>query len=150
MAAQIQKYVLLVAALMLVGLVLAGLILAQATAGWHAAIKAGNEEATIQNLKTVAVVESFYFYGQNHRFGTFKELVAEGLLTKKFVGDTPNIDGYVLTLKITADPAAYSLSGDPESQATGKRHFYFDSTSRQIHVNPNQPAGPNDPLLDQK
>ena len=150
MPGQIQKYLLVIAALMLVGIVLAGLVIAGATRSWHAVIKAGNETATIQNLQTVAAVEAAYFYGHNRRFATFEELTSEQLLNSKFSGSPVTVDGYVFTLKVTTDPAAYTLAADPERQATGTKHFYVDSVSWRIHVNSHQPAGPGDPLLSEK
>lgn len=150
MPGRIQKYLLVVGGLMIIGNVLAGLILAQVIAGWHEVIKVGNETATILNLKTIAVVESTSYYAQKRRFGTFEELIGEQFLSSKFTGDPVKTDGYVIRLTLKSDPPGYSLTADPETQATGARHFYFDSISRQIHVSGNQPAGPDDPLLDNK
>jgi hypothetical protein len=50
-----------------------------------------------------------------------------------------------VTPKTSGQPSSYTLNGDPQSNATGKNHFYVDSTSASIHVNPDRPAGPNDP-----
>lgn len=129
---------------MLVG-ILAGLILA--TASWHGVIKIGNETATVQNLKTIAAVEAAYFYGHNHRFAAFEELTRERLVTEKFSGKPIITDGYVFTLAVRVDPPSYTLSAEPQSHATGTKHFYLDPVSRQIQVNRNQAAGPQDPLL---
>jgi hypothetical protein len=35
---------------------------------------------------------------------------------------------------------------DPLNREHGTNHFYLDSESNQIRVNPEQPAGPYDPI----
>jgi type II secretory pathway pseudopilin PulG len=145
MTSGMQKVFLVLTAVMLVGIVLAGLVFTKAFSAWVAATRAGNESATIQNLKTFAIVESQYFYSHQRTFGTLEQMVQEELLSSKFKSNP--VDGYVLTLTVTSDRAAYMLTADPSSAPDGKNHFYLDSVSRQIHFNPNQAAGPNDPIL---
>jgi hypothetical protein len=134
---------------MLVGIVLAALLFTKAVAGWQTAMRAGNEIATIQNLKTIAVVELTYFYGHNRRFGSFEQLIAEQLLANKFAGNPVTADGYIFTLALTADQAAFSITADPVSEREGTRHFYLDSISRDIHFNSAQRAGPNDAVVNE-
>lgn len=148
MSARIQKIFLVLVAVMVVGLVLAGLVFVKAFQGWQRAMQADNEVAAVQNLKTIAVVESQYFYSHRRTFGTFEQLAKEQLLSLKFsTNPVKTDDGYVLTLTVTSEPAAYTIMADPSNPQTGRRHFYLDSASREIHVNPDQPAGPNDPIL---
>ena len=147
MASGMQKVFLVVTAVMLVGLVLAGLVFVKAFDAWQLAKRAGDETATLQNIKTIAVVELQYFYGHRRTFGTFEQLVQEKLLSSKFSGNPVNTDGYVFTLTVTPEPAAFTIKADPESRLTGTKHFYLDSVSREIHVNSEKPAGPNDPVL---
>src|SRR6476620_10181148 len=147
MSARIQKIFLVLVAVMVVGLVLAGLVFVKALQGWQLAIRAGNEEATVQNVKTIAVVELQYFYDHHRTFGTFEQLVQEQLLSSKFSGNPVKTDGYVLTLTVTSEPAAFTITANPASPQTGTKHFYLDSVSREIHVNSEKPAGPNDPVL---
>jgi len=148
MNASIQKFSLVLVAIMIVGLVLAGLVFVKAFQGWQLAIRAGNEEATVQNLKTIATVELQYFYGHRRTFGTFEQLVQEKLLSSKFSGNPVNTDGYVLTLNVTSEPATFTIKADPAHAMAGSKHFYLDSVSREIHVNAEKPAGQNDPVLD--
>lgn len=143
MSSGLQKVFIVLFAVMLVGIVLAGLVFVSAFSGWVSATRAGNEAATVQNLKTVAVVESQYFYGHHRTFGTLQQLVQEQMISAKFNGNP--IDGYVLTLTVSSEPAAYTLAADPASKSQGTNHFYLDSSLHQIHFNPDQPAGPNDP-----
>ena len=147
MSARIQKIFLVLVAVMVVGLVLAGLVFVKAFEGWQLAIRAGNEEANVQNLKTIATVELQYFYSHHRTFGTFEQLVQEQLLSSRFSGNPVKTDGYVFTLTVTSEPAAFTIKVDPESTLTGTKHFYLDSVSREILVNSEKPAGPNDPVL---
>jgi Tfp pilus assembly protein PilE len=119
--------------------------------GWKAAQKAGNEAATIQNLKTIAAAQIQYYNTHNRTFGIFDQMIKESMLTSKFSGNSSTADGYVLTLKVTpwtsSHPASYTLNADPQSVNTGTNHFYIDSSTYYIHINPNQSASANDQPL---
>lgn len=127
-----------------------GILIGAAVYGWKAATKAGNEAATLQNLKTIAAVQIQYYNTHGRTFGTFDQLVKEQMLSTKFGANPPNADGYILTLKVTpktaSSPTSYTLNADPDSPNSGGNHFYIDSTDSSIHVNQQQPAGPNDPV----
>jgi prepilin-type N-terminal cleavage/methylation domain-containing protein len=127
-----------------------GILIGAAVYGWKTAQRAGNEAATLQNLKTIAAVEIQYYNTHSRTFGTFDQMVKEQMLSSKFSGNPPTADGYLLTLKVTpktaTSPTSYTLNADPQSDAAGKNHFYIDSTDSSIHVNPDQAAGPNDPV----
>jgi prepilin-type N-terminal cleavage/methylation domain-containing protein len=128
-----------------------GVLIGAAVYGWRAATKAGNEAATLQNLKTIAAVQIQFYNTNNRTFGTFDQMIKEQMLTSKFAGNPPLADGYVLTLKVTAksasQPTSYTLNADPQSDNSGKNHFYIDSSDSSIHVNPDQAAGPTDPVM---
>jgi type II secretory pathway pseudopilin PulG len=147
-----EKVIIGIVVVVLVGLAVLGVILGAAVYGWKAAQRAGNEAATIQNMKTIAAVEIQYYNTHNRTFGTFDQLIKEQMLTSKFSGDRPASDGYILSLKVTPktanQPSSYTLSADSQSDSTGKRHFYLDSASATIHVNSDQTAGAGDPPLD--
>lgn len=127
-----------------------GILIGAAVYGWQAATKAGNEAATQQNIKTLAAVQMQYYTTHSRTFGTFDQMIKEQLLTSKFAGNPPVVDGYVLTLKVTAKSASqttsYTLNADPQSNRDGTNHFYIDSTDSSIHLNQTQPAGPSDPV----
>ena len=152
MTATVQKIIIGVVVLAVLGLFVIGFIMGVAVYGWKAAQRAGNEAATIQNMKTVAAVEIQYYNTHNRAFGTFDQLIKEQMLTSKFSGDRPASDGYILSLKVTPktanQPSSYTLSADSQSDSTGRRHFYLDSTSSSIRVNSDQTAGAGDPPLD--
>lgn len=151
MTSRNQKTLIGLLLVIVVGLFFVASFLAAAVVGWKAAQRAGNEAATIQNLKTIAAAEIQYFNTHNRTYGTFDELVKGKMLSSKFVGNPPITDGYVLKLTLTPKPngsvSSYTLTADPLDDSSGKRHYYFDSTSGQIHVNEDRGAGPNDPPL---
>ncbi len=127
-----------------------GILIGAAVYGWKAAQKAGNEAATMQNLKTIAAVQIQYYNTHGRTFGTFEQVVKEQMLTSKFEGNPPSPDGYVFTLKVTpktaGSPASYTLNADPQTTGSGTNHFYLDSSDSSIHINQTQPAGPGDPV----
>ncbi len=128
-----------------------GILIGAAVIGFKAAQKAGNEAATLQDLKTIAAIEIQYYNTHNRTFGTFEQMVQEKLLSTKFSGNPPGADGYIFTLKVipksATQPTSYTLNADPQTDSTGTNHFYLDSTDGSIHVNAAQPAGPNDTPL---
>ena len=127
-----------------------GILIGAAVIGWNAAQKAGNEAATLQNLKTVAAVQIQYYNTHSRTFGTFDQLIKEQMLTSKFEGNPPSPDGYVYTLKVTPKttgaPTSYTLNADPQTSRSGTNHFYLDSNDSSIHLNATQAAGPGDPV----
>jgi type II secretory pathway pseudopilin PulG len=151
MTSTVQKIIIGTVVVALLGLSVVGVFVGVAVYGWKAAQRAGNEAATIQNVKTVAEVEIEYYNTHNRNFGTFEQLIKEQMLTSRFAGNPPDLDGYILNLKVTPKTSnqlsSYTLNADFESEATGRRHFYIDSTSPTIHVNPDQPASATDPPL---
>jgi len=148
MTGRVQKLLIALSVLALIGFFIVGLIAGAAAFGWRAAERAGNEAATVQNLKTIAAVEAQYFYSHKRAFATLEELASEQMLNSKLARSPVQADGYVLVLSLTADSAAYSIVADPLSPSSGTNHFYLDSASGQIRVNSERRAGPNDPLWD--
>jgi len=132
-----------------------GILIGAATIGWRAAVRAGNEAAALQDLKTISSVQIQYYNTHNRNFGTFEQLTKEQMLDARFTGNPPVVDGYIFTLKVPPKTAnaqtSYTLNADPQQSegigSTGKNHFYVDSTAGTIHVNADQAAGPNDPPL---
>src|SRR5438552_18080538 len=137
-----------VAVFAVLGLVVAFAIVI-AVRGYQAAERAGNEAATIQNLKTISAVEAQDFSTHNRTFATLDQLVREQMLSSKFAKNPPVADGYVLTLSLTPKPpgpgSSYTLTANPVDNSTGHNHFYLDSSSNEIHVNADKQAGPRDP-----
>jgi hypothetical protein len=126
-----------------------GVLVSLAIYSYRAAERAGNEAATIQNMKTIAVVEMQYFNTHDRTYATINQLEREQRLSAKFAAQPTVVDGYVLTLKLE-HPDSYRLTADPQDRSSGTRHFYLDSASMQIHQNPGGPAGPKDPVMHSK
>jgi len=125
-----------------------GVMVGAALVGYRAALRAGYEAATVQNLKTIEAVEARYFITHNRTFGTLDQLIKEQELSRKFSGHPAVADGYVFTLSLALQPngSSYKLTADPEPGLSGAHHFYVDSNEDRIRVNPDQQAGPNDPF----
>lgn len=126
-----------------------GVFAGAAMVAWRAATRAGNEAATIQNLKTIAVVEVQYFNTHKRSFGTFDQLTGEQFLSQKFANHPSAIDGYVFALSVTRKSEGsswYKITADPQDESSGTNHFYLDSDDGRIHVNSERQASPNDPV----
>ena len=135
-----------------------GILIAVGVTGWKAAVKAANEAAAIKTLRTIAEQQMLYYNAhQRSTFGTFDEMLKENLLDTRFAGTTPVVEGYVFQMRVipksTTSQPGYAVNSDPQVTdgvgATGKNHFYFDSDSNTIHVNPTQPATAADPPIGQ-
>jgi len=135
-----------------------GILIAVGVTGWRAAIRSTNEAAAVKSLRTIAEQQMLYYNGHNRStFGTFDEMLKDGLLDTRYAGTTPVVDGYVYTMKViprsTTQQASYSINSDPQQSegvaATGKNHFYLDANSNTIHVNNTHPASASDPPLGQ-
>ena len=135
-----------------------GILIAVGVTGWRAAVKSANEAAAIKTLRTVAEQQMLYYNThQRTTFGTFEEMLKEGLLDTRFAGGTPLVEGYIFTMRVipksTSTPAGYSVNADPQVTegvgATGKNHFFLDSNSNTIHVNGSQQATLTDPPIGQ-
>jgi prepilin-type N-terminal cleavage/methylation domain-containing protein len=135
-----------------------GILIAVGVTGWRAAVRSANEAAAIKTLRSIAEQQMLYYNAhQRSSFGTFEEMLKENLLDTRFNSSTPIVDGYVYTMKVipksTSQQAGYTINADPQVTegvaATGKNHFYVDSDTNTIHVNPNQPATVTDPPIGQ-
>jgi hypothetical protein len=99
----------------------------------------------------------FYNAHQRSKFGTFDEMLKEGLLDARFSGGTPVVEGYVFNMRVipksTTTQPGFAVNADPQVTegvgATGKNHFYLDSDSNTIHVNGTQAATVADPPIGQ-
>ena len=125
-----------------------GILIGAAIVGFKAAKKAGNEAATLQDIKTIAAVQIQYYNMNNRSFGTFDQLIKDKLLNERFAGNPPVTDGYVFTLKVvgksSSAPASFTLNADPQTDDTGKNHFFIDSNDSNIRYNKDQMATASD------
>jgi prepilin-type N-terminal cleavage/methylation domain-containing protein len=125
---------------------------------WQSMVKSGNETSAAQTIQTIRTCQSSYAGKHKGKFAlNFAELVTSGCLDgDQFQGETPLINGYIFTMKSEepsgTKPAFYSVNVDPQVptgiQATGNRHFYFDSTLGAVKTtDENRPATAQDPSM---
>lgn len=133
-----------------------GILIAVGVTGWKAAVRSANEAAAVQTLRTLTQQQMLYYNGhQRSTYGTFDEMVKDGLVDRKFAGTNPVIDGYIFTMRVipktTSTPPGYAINADPQVTdgvgATGRNHFFVDSDKNTIHVNAAQPATAADPAI---
>jgi hypothetical protein len=124
--------------------------------GLKRSVERADETAATSALHTIAVAQQTYSASNGGDFGTFQQLCAGGYLDSRFNSSKPAIQDYVLTMEVTAKSEArpdgfYSSNADP-APAGGKvgTHFYIDSTSSELHVNPNVSATAKDPIAQPK
>jgi type II secretory pathway pseudopilin PulG len=112
-----------------------------------------DETAAMSALHTIALAQQTYAATNGGAFGTFEQLSDGGYLDSRFNSSKPTIKDYVLKMDVTpkseAQPAGfYSCNADPvRPESQPGRHFYIDSTSTRLHVNPDEPATVKDPIV---
>ena len=135
-----------------------GILIAVGVTGWRAAVRAANEAAAVKTLRTIGEQQMLYYNSHNRStFGTFDQMLKDGMLDARFAGNPPVVEGYIFTLKVipksTNQQPSYTINADPQQTegvgATGKNHYYVDSNTTTIHVNDSQPATVSDPPIGQ-
>lgn len=118
--------------------------------GMQQSLVRANETVAISALRSIAVAQQTYSISNGGNYGTLQELRDAGYLDSRFNSGDGGVKDYALT--ITTHPQTSSATGsftcnaDPvASGPQAGRHFYIDSTSVVIHVNPSQPATATDP-----
>jgi type II secretory pathway pseudopilin PulG len=123
--------------------------------GLQRSVQRADETAATSALHTIAVAQQTYSASNGGDFGTFQQLCAGGYLDSRFNSSKPAIQDYVLTMEVRSKSEAqpdgfYSCNADVPAGAKSGTHFYIDSTSSELHVNPNQPATAKDPIAQPK
>ena len=129
-----------------------GILISVGVVGWRAALRRGNEAATVETLGKIRESQASYALGHHGEFGSFDQMIADGALDERYKGNTPVINGFVYTMKVTpkstTNQSDFSVNADPQNSegvaATGKRHFYIDAAVSTVRENPDQPATAND------
>ena len=110
-----------------------------------------DEASAIATLRTIAQAQTTYSISNSGHYATFEQLSEGGLLDSRFNHSNPEYHGYVFTLQTNSpsgEPGFYSCNADPAATSPhGGRHFYIDSSSTDIRVNPTQPATDKDAIL---
>jgi Tfp pilus assembly protein PilE len=120
--------------------------------GLQQSVARADETSAKAALHTIAVAQQTYSVSNGGDFGTFQQLSEAGYLDSRFNYSKPAIRDYVLTMEVApkseGQPAGfYSCNADPVT--TGAKvgtHFYIDSTSSDLHINPSESATAKDPI----
>ncbi len=116
------------------------------TTGLQQSVGKTDEISAIAALHSIAAAQRTYSITSGGNYGTFQQLVEAGQLDSRFNSNKPELKDYVLTMDVS--PARFSCNADPiRTGPQSGRHFYTDSTSTEIHVNPSQPATATDGAL---
>ena len=129
-----------------------GILISVGVVGWRAALRRGNEAATISTLEKIRESQASYALGHHGDFGSFDQMIADGSLDERYKGNTPVINGYVFSMKVTpkstTNASDFAVNADPQNSegvtATGKRHFYIDAAVSTVRESLEQPATAND------
>jgi hypothetical protein len=121
--------------------------------GLQQGVAGADETAAKGALHTIAVAQRTYSVSNGGDFGTFQQLCEDDYLDSRFNSSKPAIKDYVLTMAVTPKSGAqsdgfFSCNADPvRTGPQAGRHFYIDSTSSELHVNPSEPATAKDPVV---
>ncbi|HVQ39398.1 MAG TPA: hypothetical protein VMS31_17805 [Pyrinomonadaceae bacterium] len=135
----------------LIALLLTGLIAGGAcqtyTTTMKQSVARANETSAIAILRSIALAQQTYSLSNSGKYGTFQQLVEGGYLDSSINPASPEVKDYLLSMEVGDKQGLefYSCKADPKGGEMAGRHFYIDSTSRELHVNPTQPATASDP-----
>jgi len=113
------------------------------TEGLKQDVARANELGALAALHSIALAQQTYSVSNAGKYGTLTQLLEGGFLDPNIAN--PEKKDYAFTVDVgqKAGGDFYSCNADPKDKPG--RHFYIDSTSREIHVNPTQPAAASDP-----
>ena len=134
-----------------------GILISVGVVGWRAALRSGNEAATIETLRNIGASQTQYALAHHGEFGTFDQLISDHALDERYKGNNPVVNGYVFTMKVTpkstTNQSDFACNADPQNSegvsATGRRHFYIDAAVSTVRENSDQPATANDRSIGQ-
>lgn len=134
-----------------------GLLIGVGSYAWSSMIKSGNEATAAQTMDKLRTFQTQYAAKNRGKFAAnFDELIRSVSLDERFAGENPVSNGYIFKMTVEEPsgnkPAFFSVTADPQVaegvQATGKRHFYTDSTLGTIKATEeNRPAKADDPSI---
>ena len=104
---------------------------------YKSSIRKANEAAAVGALNSIRVAQAKYVIDHKGQYGSFRELVEEGYLDKRFNYDQPHERGYVFVLtlipKSENQTASFAVNANPEQSqgmgATGRNFYYMDPDS---------------------
>lgn len=118
-------------------------------------VTAVDENGAARTLKLISTAQLSYSVSNEGQYGSFEDLTKAALLDNRFAGQTPEVGGYVYTIKLSPGlggaASTYVVYADPKTPASGiqtnGRHLFMDSTSDVIHANKSQQASARDPAF---
>jgi hypothetical protein len=120
------------------------------TAGLKQSVVRADEISAITGLHTIAAAQRSYAATSGGDYGTFQQLAQGDYLDSRFNSDKPEVKDYGFMMAVGKKPGGgaptFSCNADPIRAEKPGRHFYIDSDSPEIHVNPDQPATASDPV----
>ena len=119
------------------------------SAGLEKTVARADETTAMGALHAVAVAQQTYSITNGGNYGTFPQLCAGGYLDSRFNSEKPALKDYVLTMEVvsSAQDPFYKINADPAGDGPQGRHFYIDSSSSGLRVNPSQSASASDPIV---
>lgn len=122
---------------LLIVIAIIGIMAAIIIPTYNGSVRKANEASAVSTLNAIKVAQAKYIIDHSSQYGTFRELVEEGYLDKRFNYEQPHIKGYVFTLtlipKSENQAATYAANADPELSegvnATGRNFYYVDPVS---------------------
>ncbi|HEY0431327.1 MAG TPA: hypothetical protein VGC61_05895 [Pyrinomonadaceae bacterium] len=120
------------------------------TTGVQQSVARADETTIVAALRTIGIAQQTYSLSNGGNFGTLDQLREGGYLDIRFNSANGGLKNYSLTIdaKPQSDgaPASFSCNADPTNTGPqAGRHFYMDSSSQAVHVNPDRPATAADP-----
>jgi Tfp pilus assembly protein PilE len=119
--------------------------------GLQQSLVRADETTAIAALHSIGVAQQTYAISNGGNFATLQELRDGGYLDARFNSPHGGAKDYALT--INAKPSSseavafFSCNADPtNSGPQAGRHFYIDSATDALHVNPTEPASASDPI----
>ncbi|MFN2491684.1 MAG: hypothetical protein ABR501_02225 [Pyrinomonadaceae bacterium] len=123
------------------------------TSGLQQSVGKTDEISAIAAMHSIVAAQRTYSLSNGGDYGTFQQLSAGGFLDSRFNSSRPELKDYVFTMEVIQKSAndsagGFSCNADPKRDGPqAGRHFYVDSTTPEIHVNPSQKATAQDAVL---
>ena len=113
------------------------------TEGLKQDVARANELGALAALHSITLAQQTYSVSNGGKYASLAQLVGGGFLDPNIISSEKKDYAFSMNVGEKAGADFYSCNADPKDKPG--RHFYIDSTSREIHVNPTQPATASDP-----
>ena len=122
---------------LLIAIAIIGILASFVVPAYQGSVRKANEAAAVGTLNSIRLAQAKYVIDHKGQYGTFRQLVGEAYLDKRFNADVPNNRGYVFIINLVPKSeeraASYSVNANPEQSAgitaTGKNFYYIDPDS---------------------